>query len=383
MEEHFELIDDPSRLAPLCDRLRRKPWVAIDTEFLREKTYHPKLCLVQLASDDEIACIDLLAIDDPQSLVQLLTDPAVIKVFHSASQDMEALLHHFGTTPTPIFDTQIAAGLLGQGDQTGYAALVEKLLDIQLPKTQTRTDWSRRPLTPEQLRYAADDVLYLRQIYPLQQAALERLGRLEWALEDAAALEDPARYSPQPGAVLRRVKGQHMLPPRQRAIVRALALWREQQALQRNLPRKWVLSDNALLTLAQQPPRNLDQLEALDAIPAKTAARHGRHLLDIIAQVEDLDDEAIARLVPQKKLTPAQIRRVKAIQKRLAEIGEKAGINPSTLASRKEIEHLVQLDDDIPLMRGWRHALAGEAIERLLSAPTEAEPTRSTDPNVL
>ncbi len=367
MDDNFSLIDDQTALRDLCHRLGEKPWIAIDTEFLREKTYHPKLCLIQVASDEEIACIDLLAIDELDSLIDLLTDADVIKVFHSASQDMEALLYSFGTTPKPIFDTQIAAGLLGQGDQIGYAALVEKLLDVKLPKSQTRTDWSRRPLSPDQLRYAADDVHYLRQIYLLQREALTQLGRLDWALADARTLEDPEKYRPQPSAVLRRVKGQHQLPLRQRAIIRELALWREQQAIDRNLPRKWVLSDHALLELAQHPPANLEQLKAIDAIPTKTASRHGHRLLEIVENVLAMDDAEVARLVPQKKLTPEEIRQVKAVQKCLAEIGEKENLNPSILASRKEIEHLVQLDDDIPLMQGWRYDVAGEAVAKLLA----------------
>jgi len=367
MDDSFTLIETPAALNDLCERLRQKAWFAIDTEFLREKTYHPKLCLVQVASDDEIACIDPLAIDDLASFKALLTDPGVIKVFHSASQDMETLLHDLGVLPLPLFDTQIAAGLLGQGDQTGYAALVERLLDVKLPKSQTRTDWSRRPLSAEQLRYAADDVVYLRQIYPLQRERLERDGRLDWVLEDSAALAVPEKYQPQASAVLRRVRGQHQLPLRQRAIIRELALWREQQAARRNLPRKWVLSDNALLDLAQHPPRSLAQLRAIDSIPARTASHNGKALLEIVKRVQALDDSEISRLVPQKKLTPTETAQVKAVQKKLAEIGKAEGINPSLLASRKDIEHLVQLDDDIPLMRGWRRQVAGDAVAELLA----------------
>ncbi len=366
MDEAFTLIDSKDALDQLCARLGNKPWFAIDTEFLREKTYHPRLCLVQVASDDEIACIDPLAIDDLGSLKKLLTDPNVIKVFHSASQDMETLLHELGVLPTPIFDTQIAAGLLGQGDQTGYATLVEQLLDVKLPKTQTRTDWSRRPLSANQLRYAADDVVYLRQIYPLQAELLQQRGRLEWVLEDSAALSIAEKYQPQASTVLRRVRGQHQLPLRTRAIIRELALWREQQAARRNLPRKWVLSDNAILDMAQHPPKSFNQLKSIDSIPAKTANRHGKALLKIIERVQALDDEAISHLVPQKKLTPEETAKVKTIQKKLAEIGEQEAINPSSLASRKDIEHLVQLDDNIPLMRGWRREIAGETVQTLL-----------------
>lgn len=367
MDDAFSLIDTESALQQLCQRLSSKAWFAIDTEFLREKTYYPKLCLIQVASEDEIACIDPLAIQNLSALKALLTNTNVTKVFHSASQDMEALLHTLGQTPSPIFDTQIAAGLLGQGDQIGYAALVEKLLHVQLPKSQTRTDWSRRPLSSEQLHYAADDVRYLREIYPMQQTLLEQQGRLDWAREDAAMLEDPQKYQPQASTVLRRVKGQHTLPLRQRAVIRELALWREQQAASRNLPRKWVLSDNAVLALAQNPPASMAELQTIDHIPSKTASHHGTELLDIINHTLALDNADISRLVPQNKLTPEETEKVKKVQKRLADIAQTANINPSIIASRREIEHLIQLDDDIPLMHGWRKALAGNTIKEMLA----------------
>ncbi len=368
MDEAFTLIDTADALQQLCQRLATKQWFAIDTEFLREKTYYPKLCLIQVASDEEIACIDPLAIDDLTHLKTLLANTAVTKVFHSASQDMEALLYTLGQTPTPIFDTQIAAGLLGQGDQTGYAALVEKLLQVQLPKSQTRTDWSRRPLSPEQLRYAADDVRYLRQIYPLQMTQLAQQNRLDWVREDCAMLEDPKKYQPQASTVLRRVKGQHLLPIRQRATIRELALWREQQAEKRNLPRKWVLSDNAVLALAQNPPATADDLRNIDNLPSKTASRHGNELLTIIHDSLSLDDAEIARRIPQKKLTPEETGKVKAVQKILAEIAQAENINPSLIASRKDIEHLIQIGNNIPLMRGWRYELAGKRIEEMLAS---------------
>lgn len=373
MDDDIQLIDNEPQLKALCERLSSKPWLALDTEFLREKTYHPKLCLIQVASDDEIACIDPLSIGDLDCFNARLTNPGITKVFHSASQDMETLLHDLGVLPTPLFDTQIAAALLGQGDQISYAGLVEKLLGKHLPKTQTRTDWSRRPLSSEQLTYAADDVRYLRKIYLMQYSELSENGRLAWVKEDCQALVSAEKYQPQPSAVLRRVKGQHQLPVRQRAVIRQLGLWREQQALKKNLPRKWILADDALLEMAQLPIKSEADLNSTSSVPKKTVERHGTELLKIIAQTRALDDKEITKLVPQQKLSPAQTAQLKQIQKKLADIAAENGLKPSILASRKEIEHLIQLDNDIPLMRGWRYELAGREIEAMLSQERQGE----------
>jgi ribonuclease D len=366
MDANFDLIDNRKALDALCQRLEKKSWFAIDTEFLREKTYHPKLCLIQVASDDEIACIDPLQMPDLGCFTALLANPDITKVFHSAAQDMETLLHAIDCLPTPIFDTQIAAGLLGQGDQIGYAALVEKLLDVKLPKTQTRTDWSRRPLSRDQLHYAADDVRYLRDIYTHQKAALEAAGRSEWEREESARLEVADKYRPQPSLLLRRVKGQHGLSLRERSIIRELAIWREQVAEKKNLPRKWILSDDALLGIAQSGADSIKALQALRPLTSRLIDQHGEALADIVRRIQSLDDTEIRKLVSQQALTAAENNRVKKIQKKLAEIAEAQGITQSMIASRKDIEHLIQVDRNIPLMESWRREIAGKEIERML-----------------
>jgi len=173
-------VDTSQSLAQLCRRLRDSDWLALDTEFVRDRSYYPRLCLLQVANEEVVACIDPLALPDMAELFSVIYDPGITKVFHAGRQDLEILYHLFGKLPQPLFDTQIAAALLGWGDQIGYGALVKAMLGVELPKAHSRTDWSIRPLSPEQIRYAADDVRYLRQLYQRQRQRLDELGRTEW-----------------------------------------------------------------------------------------------------------------------------------------------------------------------------------------------------------
>ena len=223
-------VDTPQALTQLCKQLQHSPWFALDTEFIREKTFYPRLCLLQVANTQHLACIDVLALNDLSPLLDILYDPASTKVLHSAHQDLEIFYHLRGALPTPIFDTQLAATLLGLGEQIGYAALVKTLLKIDLDKSQTRTDWSCRPLDPAQLSYAADDVRYLGQIYQQQRQELEQRQRLDWLTEDFTALCDPARYRVDVDQAWQRIKGQQRLRGVQLAVLRTLAAWREQRA---------------------------------------------------------------------------------------------------------------------------------------------------------
>ncbi|HEY3488340.1 MAG TPA: ribonuclease D, partial [Gammaproteobacteria bacterium] len=198
-------ITDAAALERLCTELANNPWLVVDTEFIREKNYYPKLCLVQIGNGDTLACIDTLAVKDLTPLCELLADPRCIKVFHAAGQDLEIFYYLTGAVPQPIFDTQLAAAFLGHGEQIGYANLVKTLLDVQLDKSHTRTDWSRRPLSSGQIEYALDDVRYLRDIYLHLRQALVQAGRLEWADEDSKALTAVERYRPDPEGAWQRI----------------------------------------------------------------------------------------------------------------------------------------------------------------------------------
>ncbi len=276
-------IVDQAALTDFCTRLRGAVWLALDTEFIRERTYYPQLCLIQVASADEIACIDPLALPSLDPLLDLLYDPAVTKVLHAAHQDLELFFHLRGAAPAPVFDTQLAASALGSGNQIGYAALVRQLIGVELDKTHTRADWRRRPLAPEWLAYAADDVRYLPELYQRQRAALEARGWPDALAEDFRAICHPDRYRLQPDDAWRRIWEHNRLGGPQRAVLRALAAWREEQASAHDRPRRWILSDATLLELARRMPGDAEQLQRIRGLPAVTVQRHGADLLERIA----------------------------------------------------------------------------------------------------
>ncbi|MGM0671585.1 MAG: ribonuclease D, partial [Pseudomonadota bacterium] len=225
MHDHG-LIETPEALRGFLDTIAGTDWIALDTEFMREKTYYPRLCLIQLATLDQIACVDPLKLDI-HLLEPLLFDAGVTKVFHSASQDLEVLYRELGRVPTPVFDTQIAASMLGYGEQVGYANLVKAVLDRDLDKSQTRTDWSRRPLSEQQIRYAADDVRFLATVFMRLLHELESHERMHWLRPEMEALSNPALYEPDPENAWKRVSGAKRLKPRERGVLKAVAAWRE------------------------------------------------------------------------------------------------------------------------------------------------------------
>ena len=241
IRKEIQYIDSAPELARFCLQLSGADWFALDTEFLREKTYYPKLCLLQVATPDSVACIDPLALDTLDPILDLVFDPGITKVMHSARQDMEIFYHLRGAAPGPVFDTQVAALLLGYPDQIGYGNLVSEVLNVRLEKLHTRADWSIRPLTQDQVSYAADDVIYLVDVYLNLRNRLVERGRLEWLDEDFARLSSDALYSNPPEDAWLRVKGGNRLKGAALAVLQALAGWRETLAQQRDRPRGWIL----------------------------------------------------------------------------------------------------------------------------------------------
>ncbi len=366
MNDDTLYVDTPAALADLCARLRGQPWLALDTEFMREKTYHPQLCLLQVAGADCIACVDPLALDTLDPLLDVLYAPDTVTVWHAARQDLEIFHLLRGALPTPLFDTQLAATLLGHGDQIGYAALVKAELDVSLDKSHTRTDWSQRPLDPAQLRYAANDVRYLARLYPKLHAELTARRRLDWLTEDFATLSDPAGYTTLPGEAWHRVGGVNKLHDSQLAILRALAGWREQRAQEINRPRKWVLRDEVLTDLARQAPTDRAQLGRIRGLDAGVVKHHGDELLNLIQSARDLPREDWPVLVPRLRLNAQQEAVADLMMALLRHCAQQHHVSPASLATRRDLEALLGGREDVALLHGWRHALAGQSIQALL-----------------
>lgn len=360
-------INHPQDLEAFCRTLRTSEWITLDTEFAREKTYYPRLCLLQVANDRSAACVDPLVLPTLDPLLDVLYDTSIIKVLHAAYQDLEIFYLLRGELPRPVFDTQIAASLLGYGEQTGYAALVNQVLEVPLDKTQTRTDWCRRPLTEAQLRYALDDVIHLCAIYRRLTAELRAKDRLPWVIEDCARLCDPDAFRIDTGTAWRRIRGLHNLNRRQLGVLRALAAWRERRAIAADRPRKWIMPDHVLIALAKQMPADRQALgTAAGLLMARRIKRHEAELLDAIAAARAEPPDRWPRR-PYRVLDPARQRLVADMAAQVAAKAGECGISPSAIAPRAALERLALGDTDLTVLTGWRAGLIAGALRETLA----------------
>lgn len=361
-------IETSGQLLGLCEKLRPSRWLALDTEFMREKTYYPKFCLLQLCNGEYAASVDPLRIDSLQPLLEIVYDPAITKVFHAGRQDLEIFHHLWQRLPQPLFDTQLAATILGFGDQLGYAGLVQQLLGRNLEKGHTRTDWSRRPLDAEQLRYALDDVIYLGQAYQQLSRQLRQLGRERWLDEDFRLLADETTYTLPEGEIWQRVKGRQRLKGVELAVLQALAVWREQQARQADRPRRWIIKDEVLIELARRRPARTQQLERIRDLENATVKRHGDRLLKLIEQSSNLPKaQWPGERASPVRLSPNQEAIADMLMCCLRLLAEQHRIAPIALASRRELEQLVGGERELALLHGWRGQLAGRPLLQVLS----------------
>lgn len=358
------LIDTEAGLRAAVDGFAGRDWLTVDTEFVREETYWPQLCLIQVGDGRSEVAVDATRIKDLSPLLDLLQNPQTTSVFHAASQDLEIFVRLRGVAPAPVFDTQIAASLLGIGDQLGYASLVEKRLGIAVDKSLSRTNWARRPLTAAELAYAEDDVRHLAVIYPALRGELAARGRLGWLEEDCARLSRPERYQVQPEAAWERLKGLARLPAAAQHVAAALAAWRERLAETRDRPRKWILADDALYRIAERQPADADQLSGLQVLPPKTLERHGDELLRVVAAARDSGAPALAL---DQLPSEAQKARTQKLLARVREIALDLAIPSSLLAPRADVEAVALLgaEAQVPLLAGWRREVAGEALLKL------------------
>lgn len=360
-------ITDADSLQKLCSELAQGDWITLDTEFLREKTYRPQLCLVQLGNADIIACVDPQEIDDLSPLYELMADSSVVKVLHAASQDLEIFYQDMGSVPAPIFDTQIAASLVGHGDQVGYGKLVELVCKTQLDKSQSRTDWSRRPLSEKQITYAADDVRYLRDVYHQLRSELNELGRTDWLAADFDAMTRPEKYQPDMENVWKRVKQHNRLRGVQLAVLKQLAQWREEQAVAKDKPRKWMGSDDLLIDLSRTLPSTDDELSTLRSVDANFIKHRGNFILNLVAEAKQTPKDQWPVLKKFDKLSPSQDAMVDYLWAAAKLKAAEHQITLGSVTSRKELERLVTGDESVPVMKSWRHSLMGADLAAILN----------------
>ncbi|MCW8125010.1 ribonuclease D [Microbulbifer halophilus] len=353
-------IDSDEKLAELCRRWRGQNAIALDTEFMRSRTFYPLPALVQVGDGEHCFLIDNLAIDNLQPLQDLLLDTDVTKIMHSCSEDLETLERLLGVVPEPIFDTQIAAGICGMKAGLGYAATVRELLHIELPKSETRSDWLQRPLSESQKNYAALDVAWLPPVYGVLIKRLREQDRLEWLEEDCAALVAAARNPQPPELYYRRVKGAWRLRGKQLAVLQDLCAWREREARLRDIPRNHLLKENICLDLAQKIPTHAAAM-AQPGLEGRTLREYGDILLQVI-------ERAAARSDAPPRLPQPLNRRegdwLKALRKEVNSVAERAGLPPEILVRKKELEALVQSKSPRleGRLAGWRAGVVGETL---------------------
>jgi len=355
-------IDTAEALQHFCDDLGTPGWIALDTEFLREKTYYPKLCLLQIATTQHVACIDPIAISDLGPVLELIFNEQVIKVMHSGRQDLEILYHLAGKVPSPVFDTQIAALLLGYPEQVGYANLVRDELGITLDKLHTRADWSLRPLSPEQVRYAADDVIYLVDVYRQLTGKLDQLERSDWLGEDFQRLINPALYDIAPEDAWLKVKGGNRVRGESLAVMQALAGWRERVAREKDRPKGWILRDDALVDIARHRPQSVEDLGRIRGLSEGLVRHSGNRLVELV--------KAAAANKPLPFPDKGRTAKLSADQGALVDVmmaivrlsGERNNLNPTVLATRKQLEKLVLGDTGVAVLQSWRNILVGKQL---------------------
>lgn len=357
-------VDRTEDLAPVAARMAVAPRIAIDTEFMRERTYYAELALVQMADGEGITLLDPLAPLEPALLASVLRHPHQTKVLHAARQDVEVLLPLTETPLAPVLDTQVAAALCGYAPQIGYGELVARELDVVLEKGQARTDWKQRPLTPQQLSYAADDVRYLLKLAEQLEEKLASLGRSAWLAEDLAALADPTLYRVDPADAWQRFKGLEALPVREQMRLRTIAAWRESEAIRRNLPRGWVLADDAARTITRAAPGTLDALARLDVMAPGAVEKLGPGILAALDQAADLPVDGLHQRI-EGRPDPAE----REWQKRLAEavkrVGAELSMAPEVLATQRDLRRIVQGEPVERVLRGWRLSLLAEPLTRV------------------
>jgi ribonuclease D len=354
-------ITTTKKLAEACARLAKYPYVTVDTEFQRETTYYPKLCIAQIASSDEAVIIDALAEGiDLAPFYALMANEEVIKVFHAARQDIEICWHAAQVIPTPLVDTQVAAMVLGYGDSISYEQLVQRITGDSLDKSHRFTDWTRRPLAEAQLAYAVSDVTHLRAVYLKLAADLEERGRTEWMREEMKVLTSPDTYRMEPDHAWERLKSR-VRKPKELAILIEVAGWREREARSRDVPRGRVLKDDVVGDIAVQAPTTMERLAGLRSLPRGfERSKWGEAIIEAVKRGLERDPKTLPRLERAKPLVNGQAT-VELLKVLLRMTSERHGVAAKVIATVDDLDRIAADDEaDVPAMSGWRRELFGE-----------------------
>jgi ribonuclease D len=357
----MQLITDTKTLAETCARLARHPFVTVDTEFLRESTYYPKLCVLQMASVEEAIVVDALAAGiDLAPLFELLANTRVMKVFHAARQDIEICWHAAQMIPAPLFDTQVAAMVLGYGDSISYDQLVQRITGDTLDKSSRFTDWTRRPLTDTQLVYAVSDVTHLRDVYLKLSADLERRGRADWLRDEMRILTSPDTYRMEPERAWERLKTRAR-KPKELAVLIEVASWREREAQTRDVPRSRVLKDDVIGDIAIQAPTTIERLASLRSLPKGfERSKWGEAIIEAVQTGLARDPKTLPRFDRPKPAVNGQAT-VELLKVLLRMTSEAHGVAAKVIATVDDLDRIAADDRaNVPALSGWRRELFGE-----------------------
>ena len=383
----MQYVTDQRALETLCLTLRQSPRLALDTEFVGEDTFIPRLELIQVATATTAAVIDFPAVSASGSLDafwELICDAKIEKIVHAGRQDLDLFATHAGQIPKPIFDTQIAAAMVGYGAQVAYAKLVQRLHGTKLAKAHTFTNWSARPLSDDQIAYALEDVEFLLSIHTHLQDRLSTLGRLEWVSEEFARLETAVgEKSREPQERYQRIRGWDTLKPKGAAVLRELAAWREAEARRRNVPRGRVMRDEVLLQLARHPPKSVNEFRGLRGVHSSEVDRQGEQLLATVTSALALPPSAWPDIPRERKPDPESTGIVELLQAVLKARAAEEGIAPTMLATSADLQTLVEAKQnrtalDVPILRGWRRQLAGDLLLQVLDGAVTIAVDRTT-----
>ncbi|MBT5031362.1 MAG: hypothetical protein HOM55_03600 [Proteobacteria bacterium] len=359
------IINNKKDLQAYCDYAKTRPWLALDTEFLRERTYYAKLCLVQLATDERDCAIDVLAIDDLSALAELISEHDAPVILHSSRQDFEVLFQSLGVLPSNVFDTQMAAAFCGSNMQIAYAAIVKERLGNEVAASQARTDWSKRPLSTAQLTYAMEDVEFLGELRDSLIVELEQNGRLPWYEEAVSELYTIEDYTFPPELAWRRMKGGR-LSVRSQHVLKGLSIWRERKVQKMDIPRTWLIKDPELVALAAQSPTTMEDLTNISDIAPRFLEKNAKQILSEVTRVNE--EHSIEALWPDERpFNNFQRNQVKKAMQLLNEVAEKTNMASALIATKRDVESILRGARDKAPLHGWRYDVYGEQLLELFA----------------